>query len=109
MLRLSFSVLPMVVLAACVTPAPNAASTPQAAAAPFSVPMNPGLISCDDLSNPSARAAATDWTMGRMRAAVLAGRRDAVPAPEAVAQELEDSCIANGRDTIQEAAFSMGL
>lgn len=101
--------IPAMWLAACAAPQPPAAVQSTAAPAPFEVPMDPGAISCASLSNPTALVAATDWVMGRARAAVLAGTADALPTADTVATNLANYCSANGSDRLRTAAAQLGL
>lgn len=76
--------LTLLALASCGA-APNAQSTtPAAAPAPFSMPMDPGQITCAQLANPTALAEAANWAMGHYRAQKLSGARLLTPEPTSV-------------------------
>lgn len=107
--RLLFTI-PLLALAACTGPVgPDAIPDPQANALPFDVPMDPGSISCAQLSNPSALAAATEWATGQARAAALAGRSEAVPPSNVLSQNLGIYCSANRSDTVRTATREIGF
>ena len=78
-------------------------------ATPFEVPMDPGTIRCDQLSNPAALAAATGWVDGRARAAVLSGRRADVPDATALAADLARICAGTPAAAIRDAANQLGI
>ncbi|WP_143515329.1 hypothetical protein [Pseudooctadecabacter jejudonensis] len=92
-------------LAACgAAPAPQSTATNTTAlAAPFTVPMDPGQIRCSDLSNPAAATAATDWALGRARAAVLSGTSAAAPTDVDMRAELMAACANAASSTVRQA------
>ncbi|MGJ8610153.1 MAG: hypothetical protein ACSHWY_03605 [Octadecabacter sp.] len=98
-------------LAACATPALQPAPTgvTQSIAAPFDVPMDPGAISCQSLNNPTALAAAVDWTMGQARAGILSGRTSSVPDASNLSSNLVSFCSENGQSTVRTAATQIGI
>lgn len=108
-MRLEIIFLSGIGLAACsVAPAPDVTATPAVARAPFVVPMDPGQIKCEDLSNQTALSEATTWSLGRARAAVLSGRLSAVPTAETISQHLISHCGSNAQDTLAMAAAGYG-
>ena len=107
-MRMTMLILPLLALPACAVQAPQAAA-PVTAAAPFSVPMDPGTISCAALSNPAAVDAATDWAMGRARAALLAGRISSLPDTLSLGSSLATFCRENSASTVRDAAAQLGL
>lgn len=117
-MRLFLLALPVAALSACAVPAlntqPAAASGQQPSAAavagPFTVPIDPGTISCASLSNPTALMAATDWALGKARGATLAGTLTSVPQTSALSGNLASYCSANPTDTVRGAArrFDIG-
>lgn len=101
-------------MAACATPpAPQPDSAqpdnPQAIAAAFQMPMDPSLISCGALINVNALNAATEWTMGRARAAVLSGQSATVPDASTISADLTRFCRNNPSATIGAAGPLIGL
>ena len=100
--------LPIVALGGCVSPAPqdNEAAP---VAAPFDVPMDPGLIRCSALTNPVALNAATDWTLGQARAAALSGRINGVPDAASLSNSLASYCRSNSGSTVRSAAAQLGI
>lgn len=107
-MRSIYMTLPFVVLAACATPNAPQQNGETAVAAPFNVPMDPGLIQCGQLSNPSALAAATDWTMGQARAAALSGRVGGVPSAADISVNIASYCRANQNQSVRSAASALG-
>ncbi|MBU2992968.1 hypothetical protein Q4555_02800 [Octadecabacter sp. 1_MG-2023] len=106
-MRYLFLALPVATLSACIAPAPQPTSDAAVLAQPFTMPMDPGLIRCDQLSNTAALDAATDWTLGRARAAVLAGRLSAVPDTLSVSGALSAYCQSNRNDVLRNAAIAV--
>ena len=102
-------VLPIVALSGCISPAPQTNDAMPVAAAPFDVPMDPGLIRCSALSNPNALSAATEWALGQARAAALAGRIGGVPDAGAVSSGLAAFCAANSSANVRSAAAQIGV
>lgn len=100
-------VLPVVALTACAVPSPQSA-TP-VAAAPFNAPMDPGMISCGQLSNPAALAVATDWALGQARAGILAGTQTDLPSADTISSSLGSYCSANPSDTLRTASRQIGI
>ena len=98
-------------LAACAAPAPLAvpAGAAQVAAAGFDVPMDPGAIRCQSLGNPTALAAATEWSMGQARAGVLSGRTATLPEASSLSSNLARYCDANRQATVRAAAAQLGV
>ncbi|MCF2904315.1 hypothetical protein L0666_04900 [Octadecabacter sp. CECT 8868] len=107
-MRYLFLALPVAALSACIAPAPQSTSDAAVVAQPFTMPMDPGLVRCDQLTNPAALAAATDWALGRARAAVLAGRLSTVPDATTVSGALAAHCQSNRNDILRNAAASVG-
>lgn len=115
-MRLILLIVPIAALAACgsqdlATPAPQTAASGGAvpAATLFDVPMDPGLIQCDRLTNPAALTAASNWAIGQARTGVLSGRVAAAPDATVVSNNLALYCSANGGDTVRIAASQLGL
>jgi len=106
-MRFLFATLPLVALGACVSSAPQAV-TQTAAAAPFVVPMDPGSIRCEQLTNPVALAAATDWAMGQARADLLSGKIATLPEAATVAGRLTSYCTSNSAATLRSAVAQLG-
>jgi len=96
-------------LTACISAPETSVETVASPAAPFVVPMDPGQISCANLSNQSALNEATAWTMGRARAAVLAGRRAQTPSEPELAQSLITFCNRNSGANLSSAATQLGV
>lgn len=103
---------PALLLAACAS-APVQQNAPQSgpaqAAAPFTMPMDPGALPCAQLGNPAALAEATEWTLGLARAAVLSGRLAAAPDAASTSAALAAFCAGNGSATLRAAAASLGV
>jgi len=119
-MRRILMILPLAMLAACTTPPSqsgiqnNAAQTGAPGASVqtttiFTVPMDPGLIPCAALNNPTALNVATEWTMGQARAAALTGRIATTPDTTSVASNLTSFCTANRDETIRAAAKQLGF
>ena len=110
-MRLVFLMAPVVALGACAAPAPQAAapSSTAAPAAPFNVPMDPGLIQCAQLTNPTAMSAATDWTLGQARASALSGRTTVTTDAANVARNLASYCSANSDTNVRSAAAALNF
>lgn len=106
-MRLPIAILPIAALGACVSPAPQAV-TQTAAAAQFVVPMDPGSIRCQQLANPAALAAATDWAMGQARADLLSGKIATLPETATVSGRLTSFCNSNSGATLRNAAAQLG-
>lgn len=100
-------VLPIVALTACAAPSPQSA-TP-VAAAPFNAPMDPGLMSCGQLSNPTALAVATEWALGQARGRVLAGTATDLPSADTISSNLGSYCSANQTNTLRTASRQIGI
>jgi len=107
-MRALLFILPIAALPACETTAPQSAAMPLEAPAPITIPMDPGTLSCTSLQNPTAMLAASDWTLGRARAAALSGRIQAIPDPALIGSNLVDFCIANPSGTVRAAAQQSG-
>ena len=107
-MRLFLITLPCIALSACMNTSPQTAAAP-VAAAPFTVPMDPGLIPCSALSNPNALAAASEWTLGQARAGIMAGTRSDLPTVDAISAGLSQYCRANGNDVARNAARAIGV
>lgn len=107
-MRVKLLILPLLALPACDAAAPQQAVPAQPASA-FSVPMDPGTIQCRSLSNTNALAAASQWAMGRARAAALAGRIASAPDESTVSSNLANYCSANQSDTVRSAVSGIGL
>lgn len=100
-------------LSACSTPAtptlaPSGGGVATGSQSAFAVPMDPGQIRCGDLVNPAALAEAVQWTLGRARAAVVAGRLANAPNQEAMAQVLSAQCGASPSTSIAAVARQLG-
>jgi hypothetical protein len=110
-MRLFLLMLPIAALGACGTPAPQSETSISAvpASAVFDLPMDPGLIQCDRLTNPAALSAASNWALGQARAGGLSGRVAAVPDAATLSNNLAQYCSANGGDTVRIAASQLGL
>ncbi len=119
-MRLTLMILPMLAVAACTTPdfrpdlqtstAPQAgAQTVPQAAAVFDIPMDPGSIRCDRLSNPAALSAASEWSMGQARAGVLSGRVASLPDASTLSSNLAGYCSTNGSSDVRTAVAQLGL
>lgn len=109
-MRLEFSLIALAGLAACtVAPTPAAQPATTETPAPFNVPMDPGQIRCASLRNPIALSEATQWTLGRARAAVLSGRLPNVPSAETISQNLTGYCGSNPTNTLEMAADQFGV
>lgn len=100
--------LPLIVLAACGAPALQSSGGAPEAAAPFTMPMDPGLIRCEQLSNPTALEAATQWALGRARAAALAGTIAGIPDTATLSGNLAAYCRSNRGETIRTATAQLG-
>ena len=110
-MRLTLLAIPTLALGACAI-TPQQSATPPAGAVPiaaFEVPMDPGLIRCSALTNQTALAAATQWTIGQARAGVLAGRVANLPDEESLAQAFAIYCPENSESTVRMAAVHWGL
>jgi hypothetical protein len=110
-MRLTLLAIPALALGACTT-TPQQATTPTANTAPiaaFEVPMDPGLIRCSALTNPTALTEATQWTIGQARAGVLSGRVADIPDQSALAQSFSAYCSENPNNTVRMAAVHWGL
>ncbi|MCF2870251.1 hypothetical protein L0664_04155 [Octadecabacter sp. G9-8] len=107
-MRALFLILPLMALPACEMAAPQQA-VPAAADVAVPIPMDPGTMQCALLSNSNALAAASDWAMGRARAAALSGRIAGVPDQATVTSNLARYCSANGNDTVRSAAAQIGF
>jgi hypothetical protein len=107
-MRASYFLMPLLALPACETAAPQQAN-PASPAAAFVVPMDPGTIQCALLNNPSALAAASEWAMGRARAAALSGRVAGVPDQATVNSDLTNYCSENPNDAVRSAVSQIGL
>jgi hypothetical protein len=110
-MRLFLLMLPIAALSACGTPAPQSETPISAvpASAVFDLPMDPGLIQCDRLTNPAALSAASNWALGQARAGGLSGRVAAVPDAATLSNNLARYCSANGGDTVRVAVAQLGL
>ena len=94
-------------LGGCATPAPQ--SGPAApVVAPFNVPMDPGQIRCSDLFNPNALAAASEWTLGQLRASAMAGRIDGGFNSNTVSNDLALYCRAHSGEDLRTASRQLG-
>lgn len=100
-------ILPIIALSACGVPAPQSNGL-AAVATPFDMPMDPGLIRCGQLSNPTALDAATQWSMGQARAAVLAGRSSAAPDEASLSASLAAYCGSHQSATLRTASAQIG-
>ena len=110
-MRLTLLVIPALTLSACAV-VPQQAAPPTASAEPisaFAIPMDPGLIRCSALTNPTALAAATQWTIGQARAGVLAGRVTTAPDETSLAQTFASYCSGNPDSTVRAAAVNWGF
>lgn len=107
-MRALFLILPLAALPACAV-APQQQSAPAAADVAINIPMDPGTMQCALLSNSNALTAASDWTMGRARAAALSGRVATVPDQSVVTSNLANYCSANQSDTVRGAANQLGF
>ncbi len=108
-MRPLYLILPFAALTGCMdAPSPNATAV-AAPAAPFVVPMDPGQITCAQLSNPNAQAEAVEWVLGQARAAVLAGRAASVPAPAAVQAQIISACQSTPDARLASVARQIGL
>ncbi|WP_296417180.1 hypothetical protein [Pseudooctadecabacter sp.] len=97
-------------LAACAAaPAPQPVGATGSVAQPFTVPMDPGQISCASLTNPAALDAATDWVMGVMRGQVLAGTRPTQPDTLTVGSALQSACQSSPQSTLRSIAGQIGV
>lgn len=109
-MRLLLLILPATALLGCATaPAPQQGIDPVQASAPFVVPMDPATIPCSALTNPQALDVATQWTLGRARAGVLAGTRPAVPDEQSLSGNLSAYCATNPSATLSTAAAQLGV
>lgn len=108
-MRLTLMIVPMITLGACTSPTlqTSAQATPQVAAI-FDIPMDPGLIGCDRLSNPAALAAASEWAMGQARARVISGQSSSLPDLTTMSANLSAYCSANSGDTVRAAVGQLG-
>ena len=108
-MRIKLALLGCISLGACATaPEPSVSQVP-VVAAQFVVPTDPGKISCSSLTNPNALSEATNWTLGRARAAVLSGRISNVPLSETITQNLSTYCNANQSANLATAVTQIGL
>ena len=108
-MRVKLALLGCISLGACATaPEPTVSAVP-VAAAQFTVPTDPGKISCTSLNNPNALGEATNWALGRARAAVLSGRISDVPTSETITQNVLTYCNANQSANLAAAVTQMGL
>ena len=101
--------LAIIALSGCTLNSAPIASNVPTVASTFVVPMDPGQISCASLSNSVALAEATNWTLGRARAAELSGRINNAPTAEALSQDLAGYCSANSTQTLASAAAQLGF
>lgn len=103
--------MPIAALAACAPPALQTAVSGGAVPATtlFDVPMDPGLIQCERLTNPAALTVASNWVVGQARAGMLSGGVTAAPDATVVSNNLARYCSSNGVDTVRVAAFQLGL
>ncbi|MEL6957665.1 MAG: hypothetical protein AAGL89_01790 [Pseudomonadota bacterium] len=92
------------ILTGCAAPAPQS-SPPLAAATAFAVPMDPGAIGCGDIGNSAALTAATEWSLGQARAALLSGRSAASPTASEMSGQIVSFCAANPDATIRGATL----
>lgn len=94
-------------LAACTTQTSDAVA-PAVPAASFEAPMDPGLISCQQITtNSAALVEASDWMAGRLRAAVLSGQRSGPVSDAAVRQDVQVFCAANPGARLRNASAQM--
>ena len=115
MVRSSFSVLSLVVVGACIAPAnqtPNAASGPSApteVAAPVTLPMDPGQVSCAQVnSNSGFAVAGAPWVNGQLRANLMRNGAASASASDAeTAAALISFCAANPTATLRSAIASL--
>lgn len=110
-MRLPVIALPLALLAGCGAMPADVAS-PQAAPSapvPFVMPMDPGQLTCAQLSNPAAMDEATDWAMGQARAAVMAGRATQTPDTLTLSAGLSNYCAANRGGILRDALAHTGL
>jgi hypothetical protein len=105
-MRLFLLIVPMAALGACGAPAPQSETPISAvpASAVFDLPMDPGQIQCDRLTNPAALSGASNWAFGQARAGTLSGRVAAVPDAATLSNNLARYCSPNGSDTVRIAA-----
>jgi len=108
-MRIKLALLGCISLEACATALEPTVAPAPVAAVPFVVPSDPGKISCNSLNNPNALTEATNWALGRARAAVLSGRLSDVPASETITQNLSTYCNANQSANLAAAVTQMGL
>jgi hypothetical protein len=71
--------------------------------------MDPGTLQCSALSNSNALAAATDWSMGRARAAALSGRISGVPDQASITSNIASYCRTNPNDNLRTAVMQIGF
>ena len=104
-------IITLTAVSACAAPggSDDASASSGAEALPFTVPMDPGTISCAEIANPAALAVGTDWTLGQARAALLAGTRSDLPAADTVSAALASFCAANPSARLRDAAGSLGI
>ena len=104
-MRLFLLMLPIAALGACGTPAPQSETPISAvpASAVFDLPIDPGQIQCDRLTNPAALSAASNWALGQARAGGLSGRVAAVPDAATLSNNLGRYCSPDGSDTVRIA------
>lgn len=117
-MRLTLMLLALAGISACAAPAlqsnapalqSNAGPAAAAVDVAFDVPMDPGSIRCQQLTNPNALAAATEWGMGQARANVLSGRASTLPDQTVLAGNIAAYCAANGGETIRTAVAQLGV
>lgn len=101
--------LSAIALTACSAPSPQRPADIRQASAPFVVPMDPGLIPCAAVSNPAAMAEAVNWTMGRARAAAMAGTAQMAVDPATLEAALSGYCAANPSANLAAATRAIGL
>lgn len=101
-MRLISTVLATATLAACnpTSPQPSVTAT---TAAPFTIPMDPGQISCAQIGTPAALTAATQWAAGHARADLISGQRSEMPADGDLAAEITRTCATRPQSTIRAA------
>jgi len=100
--------LPFIALSACGTPAQQQTASASVDTV-IDIPMDPGTLRCTLLGNSNAQTAATDWVMGRARAAALSGRIANVPDQAGVASNLATYCRANPNATVRDASAQIGF
>lgn len=108
-MRILFGSLLALSLTACSTPSPQPQSQPNPTAPPFAMPMDPGMIPCSAIGNPTALREASTWATGRARAKIMAGAAPSMADPQTIAAALTTFCTANPTATVSQAAGSIGL